>query len=295
MNVKLERKVWQGPCLPRGLQARIAFITVSEPNTLIGFVALRRWVRNCIRSPVANKMPKTKDAPRKTLPAGIGKVLKRLHYPLDVIVLCVRWYVAYSLNLRNLEEMMAERGVEVDHSSVHRWVIKLVPLFEKAFRRRKRPVRKSWRMDETYVKVKGQWKYRYRAVDKQGNTVDFLLRAHRDKAAAHRYFEKAIDRNCGLETITVDKSGANLAALEALNAERSTPIKVRQNKYLNNIVEQDHRAIKRIIKPMMGFKDFRCARIILAGIELMHMIRIGQMQDDGFAKTAVERFYSLAI
>jgi putative transposase len=140
-------------------------------------------------------MPKTKDVPRKPLPAGIGKVLKRLHYPLDVIVLCVRWYVAYSLSLRNLEEMMAERGIEVDHSSVHRWVIKLVPLFEKAFRRHKRPVGKSWRMDETYVKVKGQWKYRYRAVDRQGNTVDFLLRAHRDKAAARRYFEKAIDQN----------------------------------------------------------------------------------------------------
>ena len=238
-------------------------------------------------------MPKTKHAPRKTLPADIGKVLKRLHYPLDVIVLCVRGYVAYSLSLRNLEEMMVERGIEVDHSSVHRWVIKLVPLFEKAFRRHKRPVGKSWRMDETYVKVKGQWKYLYRAVDKQGNTVEFLLRAHRDKAAARRYFEKAIDQNGEPETITMDKSGANLAALEALNAERSTPIKVRQNKYLNNIVEQDHRAIKRIIKPMMGFKDFRCARIILAGIELMHMIRKGQMHDDGFAKTAAEQFYLL--
>ncbi|CAB3775300.1 IS6 family transposase ISBmu21 [Paraburkholderia humisilvae] len=196
-------------------------------------------------------MAKTKT-PGKALPAGIGKVLKRLHYPLEVIVLCVRWYVAYSLSLRNLEEMMAERGIEVDHSSVHRWVIKLVPLFEKAFRRHKRPVGKSWRMDETYVKVKGQWKYLYRAVDRQGNTVDFLLRAHRDKAAARRYLEKAIDRNSEPDTITVDKSGANLAALEALNTERSTPIKVRQNKYLNNIVEQDHRAIKRIIKPMMG-------------------------------------------
>src|ERR1700721_3695052 len=136
----------------------------------------------------------TKTTP-KTLPTGIGKVLKRLHYPLDVILLCVRWYVAYSLSLRNLEEMMAERGFEVDHSSVHRWVIKLVPLFEKAFRRHKRPVGESWRMDETYVKVRGQWKYLYRAVDKAGNTVDFLLRAHRDHAAPWRYFEKAIDRN----------------------------------------------------------------------------------------------------
>jgi putative transposase len=119
-----------------------------------------------------------------------------------------------------------------------------------------------------------------------------LLRAHRDKAAARRYFEKAIGQNGEPETITVDKSGANLAALEALNAERSTPTKVRQNEYLNNIVEQDHRAIKRIIKPMMGFKDFRCARIILDGIELMHTIRKGQMHDDGFAKTAAEQFYS---
>jgi putative transposase len=99
-------------------------------------------------------MAMTGKTPRKTLPPGIAKPLKRLHYPLDVILLCVRWYVAYSLSLRNLEEMMAERGFEVDHSSVHRWVIKLVPLFEKALRRHKRPVGKSWRMDETYVKVR---------------------------------------------------------------------------------------------------------------------------------------------
>ena len=229
----------------------------------------------------------------KTLPPEVAKVLKRLHYPLDVILLCVRWYVAYSLSLRNLEEMMAERGFEVDHSSVHRWVIKLVPLFEKAFRRHKRPVGKSWRMDETYVKVRGQWKYLYRAVDKAGNTVDFLLRAHRDKAAARRYFEKAIDRNGAPEIVTMDKSGANLAALQAINAERETPIKVRQVKYLNNIVEQDHRAIKRIIEPMMGFKDFRCARIILSGIEVMHMTKKGQMSDEGVTRTAAAQFYSL--
>ena len=146
-----------------------------------------------------------------------------------------------------------------------------------------------------YVKVKGQWKHLYRAVDKAGDTVDFLLRARRDKAVARRYFEKAIDHNGEPETITVDKSGANLAALEALNAERSTPIKVRQNKYRNNVVEQDHRAIKRIIKPMMGFKDFRCARIALSGIEIAHMIRKGQMRDDGTASTAAGQFHSLAI
>jgi putative transposase len=241
------------------------------------------------------KLIKTKTD-RKTLPAGIGKVLKRLHYPLDVILLSVRWYVAYSLSLRNLEEMIAERGFEVDHSTVHRWVIKLVPLFEKTFRKHKRPVGRSWRMDETYIKVRGEWKYLYRAVDKDGKTVDFLLRAHRDRAAARRYFEKAIDQNGVPETVTVDKSGANLAALQAINAERATPIKVRQNKYLNNVVEQDHRAIKRIIKPMMGFKDFRCARIILSGIEVMHMIRKGQMKTaKGTSPSAAEQFYSLAM
>jgi putative transposase len=244
---------------------------------------------------MTTSMGKTMKTPRATLPADLAGVLKRLHYPLDVILLCVRWYVAYSLSLRNLEEMMAERGFEVDHSSVHRWVIKLVPLFEKAFRKHSRPVGKSWRMDETYIKVGGQWKYLYRAVDKAGKTVDFLLRAHRDKAAARRYFEKAIDQNGEPETITVDKSGANLAALQALNAERETPIKIQQVKYLNNIVEQDHRAIKRIVKPMMGFKDFRCARIILSGIEVMHMIRKGQMKDAGIQRTVAEQFYSLVV
>ena len=174
---------------------------------------------------------------RQTLSPGVAKVLKRLHFPVDIILMCVRWYVAYSLSLRNLEEMMADHGMDVDHSTVHRWVIKLVPLLEKAFRQHKRPVGKSWRMDETYILVRGQWKYLYRAVDKDGNTVDFLFRACRDKAAAQRYFEKAIDQNGAPETVTVDKSGANLAALHALNAERETPVKIRQQ-----VPEQHRRA-----------------------------------------------------
>lgn len=210
--------------------------------------------------------------------------------------MCVRWYVVYSLSLRNLEEMMADHGMDVDHSTVHRRVIKLVPLFEKAFRQHKRPVGKSWRMDETYISVRGQWKYLCRAVDKAGNTVDFLFRARRDKAAAQRYFEKVIDQNGAPETVTVDKSGANLAVLQAVNADRETPIKIRQCKYLNNIVEQDHRAIKRIVKPMLGFKSFRCARIILSGIEIMHMIRKGQMNVDSKAPLSVaQQFYTLAM
>ncbi len=118
--------------------------------------------------------------------ATAKRVFQRLHYLLDVILLCMRWHVAYPLSLRHLEEMMTERGVSVD-----RWAIKLLPGLERAFRQRKRPIGKSWRMDETYINVNGAWKYLYRAVDEDGNTIDFLLRAYRDKAAAHRYFEKS--------------------------------------------------------------------------------------------------------
>ncbi|VVE86071.1 integrase [Pandoraea sputorum] len=168
--------------------------------------------------------------------------------------------------------MMAERGVAVDHSTIHRWVIKLLPVFEKAIRRRLRPVGESWRMDETYIRVRGQWKYLYRAVDKAGHTIDFLLCARRDTAAARRFFEKAIAGRGTPKTVTVDKSGANRAALQALGAQRETPIEIRQNKYLNNLVEQDHRAIKRRLRPILGFQNFRCARIVLGGIETMHMI-----------------------
>jgi putative transposase len=231
----------------------------------------------------------------KTLNPALAKVLKRLHYPLEVILTCVRWYVAYPLSLRHLEEMMAERGISVDHSTVHRWALKLLPVLEKAFRRRKRPVGKSWRMDETYIRVKGEWKYLYRAVDKDGDTIDFLLRAHRDKTAARRYFEKSIAQNGVPETVTIDKSGANLAALEAINADRETPLKIRQSKYLNNLVEQDHRAIKRRTRPMLGFKTFRCARILLGGIEVMHMITKGQMKcARGIPPSAPDQFYELA-
>jgi putative transposase len=106
----------------------------------------------------------------------------------------------------------------------------------------------------------------YRAVDKAGNTIDFLFRAERDKVAARQFFEKAIGQNGSPKAVTIDKSGSDLAALHAVNAERETPIKVRQVKYLNNIVEPDRRAIKRITRPMQGFKDFDCARVILSGI-----------------------------
>src|SRR6266852_5317602 len=112
---------------------------------------------------------------KQTMNPAVARVLKRLHYPLDVILMCVLWYVAYPLSLRHLEEMMAERGVAVDQSTVHRWALKILPVLHAAFQRRKRIVARRWRMDETYVKINGQWKYLYRAVDHDGETVDFLL------------------------------------------------------------------------------------------------------------------------
>ena len=220
---------------------------------------------------------------------------KRMRFPIDVILVCIRWYAAYPLSYRHLEEMMQERGVVVDHSSINRWAVRFLPLLEKAFRKHKRPVGRSWRMDETYIKVKGVWKYLYRAVDKQGQTVDFLLTAKRDTAAAMRFFEKAIEDNDVPETVTMDKSGANKAAIDELAANRKLPILVRQVKYLNNIVEQDHRAVKRVTRPMMGFKSFRSARAVLTGIELMHMIRKGQFTLGGCnGMSSAHQFYTLA-
>lgn len=227
----------------------------------------------------------------------IRKAFSRLHYPIDVIALCVRWYLTYSLSLRNLEEMMAERGVNVDHSTLHRWVIRLVPLLDKAFRRHKRPVGRRWRMDETYIKIKGRWKYLYRAVDTSGQTTDFLLAAKRDTAAALRFFRKAIRHHGEPEVVTIDKSGANTAALTTLNADKpeEETITVRQNKYLNNLVEQDHRNIKRRTRSVLGFSSFRRAQTILAGIELLNMIRKGQYQHpQSGGLSPAEQFYLLA-
>jgi putative transposase len=226
----------------------------------------------------------------------LNKVLKRMHYPLEVMLTCVRWYVAYPLTLRHVEEMVQERGVFVDHSTVHRWTIKILPVMAAVFRRRKRLVGGSWRMDETYIKVAGQWKYLYRAVDRVGDTVDFLLSAKRDKAAARRFFERATNLHGVPEKITIDKSGANTAAIESVKADACVDLLMRQNKYLNNIVEQDHRAVKRVTVPMLGFKSFWSDRILIEGIETMHMIKKGQMDGPaGSTMSAAQQFYSLAV
>jgi putative transposase len=162
---------------------------------------------------------------------------KGAHFPQDIILMGVRWYVAYPLSYRHVEELMEERGVPIDHATIQRWVVKYSPQLEEAFHRRKRPVRVSWRMDETYIKVKGQWRYLYRAVDKTGQTIDFLLTEERDELAAKRFLTKAIRRHGVPERITIDGSAANEAAIKSYNAEHGTSIEIRQIKYLNNIIE----------------------------------------------------------
>jgi putative transposase len=221
---------------------------------------------------------------------------KGAHFPQEIILMGVRWYLAYPLSTRHVEELMLERGVHVEHSTINRWVVKYSPQLEEAFHRRKRPVWVSWRMDETYVKVKGQWRYLYRAVDKHGQTIDFLLTAHRDTEAALRFLQKAIRRNGLPETITIDGSDANEAAIKRYNEAHGTAISIRQVKYLNNVVEQDHRAVKRVTRPMLGVKSFEAAQNTLVGIELMHMIKKRQMVVEAGDKgrTAVALFYSLA-
>jgi transposase-like protein len=191
---------------------------------------------------------------------------KGAHFEAQIILLCIRWYVAYPLSYRQIEEMMQERGVSVDHSTLNRWVLKYAPELEKNFRSQKRSVGTSWQMDETYVKVKGQWKYLYRAVDKEGQTIDFLLTSRRDQQAAKCFLQKAIRSHGVPEKITIDRSGANKAAIKSYNAEQEKGIELCQAKYLNNMVEQDHRAIKRVIRPMLGFKSFRSAQRTLAGL-----------------------------
>ena len=171
----------------------------------------------------------------------------------------------------------------------------MVPVLAAVFRRRKRAVGRSWRMDETYIKVSGQWKYLYRAVDRAGATVDFLLTVKRERAASRRFLERAIKLHDVPEKITIDKSGANTAAIGSVKADACVDILMRQNKYLNNIVEQDHRGVKRVTQPMLGFQSFWSARILIGGIETMHMIRKGQMdRPAGSTVSAADQFYSLA-
>ncbi len=185
----------------------------------------------------------------------------------------------FSLSYRDLEEMAVIRGASIDHATLQRWVTKFVWLIDTQVIKRKKPANDSWRMDETYIKLNGIWVYLYRAVDSNGDTVDFLLRKRRDATAAKSFFRKAFKRNGRPSKVTIDKSGSNISALEFANQNlpEDKKIIIRQIKYLNNIVEQDHRFIKKRTTPMLGFKSFHSARVTITGIENIRMIQKRQV------------------
>lgn len=220
---------------------------------------------------------------------------KGKHFLKPIIMMAVRWYLAYALSYRDIEELLLERGLSIDHATVNRWVIEYAPQLSTSFKSKKKLVNSRWRMDETYVKVKGKWMYQYRAVDKDGDTIDCYFSNNRSKKAALKFFRNAI-LSCGKPVIVnIDQSGSNTSALNSINKglDKSEQIKIRQNKYLNNIIEQDHRFIKKITRATLGFKAEHSASATLQGIELHHMLRKGQHVDSN-QQSIFEQFYNLA-
>ncbi|MGF9762748.1 IS6 family transposase [Microvirga sp. 0TCS3.31] len=212
-------------------------------------------------------------------------MFKGRHFDRSVILLCVRWYLAYNLSLRNLEEMMAERGISVDHATIHRWIVRYSPELLKRFNARKRAVTARWHVDETYIRARGQWRYLYRAIDSHGDTVEFWFSERRSLAAGKRFLSKTLKRHGRPERVVIDGSQTNREAilscdmtnrLQDRSRRKLKPIRIRQSAYLNNRTEQDHRAIKRRVRPMMGLKSMSSAHMILGGIEMVHMMQKGQ-------------------
>jgi len=206
------------------------------------------------------------------------------HFQGEIILQCVRWYCKYGISYRDLEEMMEERGVDVDHTTIYRWVQHFAPEMEKRLRWYYRPSGStSWQIDETYVKVKGVWKYLYRAIDKEGRTLDFFLSHTRSTAMAKRFLCKALRGQKSYDrpdTINTDKNPAYGAALKEMKDEGRCDVELqhRQVKYLNNRLEADHGKLKRLIKPVRGFKSMKTAYATVKGFEVMRMFRKGQMR-----------------
>jgi transposase-like protein len=212
-------------------------------------------------------------------PVGLDELFKGRHFEREIIVLCVRWYLRFKLSFRDLVEMMAERGLSLAHTTIMRWVQRFVPEFERRWNRFARQSGQSWRVDETYIKIRGVWTYLYRAVDREGKTVDFRLSPRRDVTAAKLFFRKALKtQKRPPRVITLDGYAASHRAVRELPEENEiwNNTKLRSSKYLNNIIEQDHRCVKARIGPMLGFKRFRRAKVTIAGIELLHRIRKNQ-------------------
>jgi len=220
-------------------------------------------------------------------------MFERHRYPRVIILQAVYFKLRFTLSYRDVEELMSIRGIKVDHSTIQRWVFKFSKEVEKNMHKRKKQVCDSWRMDETYIKVKGRDMYLYRAVDKYGNTVDFLLTRRKQKMSAQKFFNKAIGNNGKPRIVNIDKSGSNSSAILTVNKRSlsTKKIKIRKVKYLNNIIEQDHRRIKRRIRIMTGFKEFESVQRTLSGTEVVSIIKKDQIINP--CSTSFKTFCSL--
>ena len=210
------------------------------------------------------------------------ELFKWRHYQPEIIMLNVRWYLRYSLSYRDLEEMMSERGLNIDHTTIYRWVQNYGPEIDKRIRPHLKQTNDSWKVDETYVKIRGEWMYLYRAVDSTGQTIDFLLNETRSTRAAKRFFRKVLGQShvTAPRVINVDKNASYIGAVRDLKKEGLLPeaCKRRPIKYMNNLIEQDHRFIKRRVNPGLGFGSYQTASNTIRGYEATNMIRKGQVQ-----------------
>ncbi len=204
------------------------------------------------------------------------------HFSHEIILWAVRWYCQFALSYRDLVWMLEERGLSICHTTMMRWVHEYASKLEKRVKRLLKPTNDSWRVDETYIKIKGKWFYLYRAVDSDGNTLDWMLSETRDKKAAASFLKALISLSHSVNprVINTDKNAAYRPAFENCKDEKSfcKETKLRQVKYLNNVIEQDHRFVKRRVKNSLWLQSFRTAKSTIAGYETMHMIRKGQIE-----------------
>jgi transposase, IS6 family len=216
------------------------------------------------------------------MPKSRPALFRGRHFQDEVIVICVRRYLRYSLSYRDLEALMAERGVQVDHPTIARWVLRYAPILNQGMRRHIRYINRSWRVDETYVRVAGKWTYLYRALDSEGNTIDFLLSPNRDRVAAKYFLQLALWRTGHLRprVINVDGHPAYPSVIVELKQRGELPLscQCRPSRYLNNLIEQDHRFIKKRIVASQWFRSVEGAVNTIQGYQAMHMISKGQVR-----------------
>ena len=216
---------------------------------------------------------RTTHRSRRSIPAR--STFAGFRFPSDVIVLAVRWYLRFGLSYRDVEELLAERGVEVDHVTIYRWVLRFTPLLADAARPCRHALGDRWQVDETCVKVAGQWRYVYRAIDQFGQVVDVLVSPRRDAKAARRFFQRAINvTKVTPVEVTTDQAPVYPVVLEELlpAAWHCT------DRYANNRVEADHGRLRSRLRSMRGLKQDRSARVVIVGHAFVQNVRRGHYE-----------------